>query len=498
MPAPLTSQPLDLTVPVDLAILREVFVRADYTHQRCTQAAVIQRGPGVPQLNHQLSEQNLDDSTPFATLFRLFRLEQPLPTARVAAVFAPLSLDSLAALGLLRQRDAEHFEASLYISESNGLWSLSDLPSTKSDPLHVLGLTATGEKVDVLTPRRPCRRTLDVGTGNGYLALLASRHSEQVVATDINSRALALAEFNARLNGIRNVDFRHGSWFEPVAGERFDLICCNPPFIISPGIKSIFRDAGFPADGLMQMLAAEFARHLSDGGLGVFIGNWLVEEDDVARRPQRWLADANVDALILHGAPKTPLEYACHWLEHAHGDSGTAAFRQELQEWLAYYQEQKVEAIVNGGLVLRRRPGPNTFTMLYVQEAERGSCGTQLEFLFRQSDFLRQFASLAALESARLRLADSLELEQTIDIDAGNLRLRRCTLRHRQGMTLAQGLDEQTLLFLQTFNGRKTLGEVITELAQRFGAPRDAVAQQGTEFVLTCIVRGFLVPAEQP
>ena len=77
-------------------------------------------------------------------------------------------------------------------------------------------------------------RALDVGTGNGIQAVLASRHAGAVVATDVSERALAFAEFNCDLNDADNVELRLGSFLEPAAGERFGLVVSNPPFAISP------------------------------------------------------------------------------------------------------------------------------------------------------------------------------------------------------------------------------------------------------------------------
>ena len=85
-----------------------------------------------------------------------------------------------------------------------------------------------------LTVRRRVERALDVGTGNGVQAILAAAHAERVVATDINPRALAYAGLNASLNGCDNIEFRHGSFLDPVAGDRFDLVVSNPPYVISP------------------------------------------------------------------------------------------------------------------------------------------------------------------------------------------------------------------------------------------------------------------------
>jgi SAM-dependent methyltransferase len=70
---------------------------------------------------------------------------------------------------------------------------------------------------------------LDLGTGSGVCAVFAARHA-RVIAVDINRAAVRCAELNALLNGLR-IDCRHGDLGGPVAGERFDTIFFNPPFV---------------------------------------------------------------------------------------------------------------------------------------------------------------------------------------------------------------------------------------------------------------------------
>jgi release factor glutamine methyltransferase len=75
-------------------------------------------------------------------------------------------------------------------------------------------------------------RVLDIGTGSGDIAitLKLERPTWQVTASDISADALAVAKQNAQTHQAI-IDFRLGSLFEPVAGEQFDLIISNPPYI---------------------------------------------------------------------------------------------------------------------------------------------------------------------------------------------------------------------------------------------------------------------------
>ena len=97
---------------------------------------------------------------------------------------------------------------------------------------------------DVLIPReetelladiavgQPAQRILDLGTGSGCLAIAVARQLPQaeVTAVDVSAAALAVARGNAERHGVR-VRFLQGDWFAPLAGERFDLILANPPYV---------------------------------------------------------------------------------------------------------------------------------------------------------------------------------------------------------------------------------------------------------------------------
>jgi release factor glutamine methyltransferase len=131
-----------------------------------------------------------------------------------------------------------------------------------------------------LALQRDFSSLVDLGTGSGAIALAIKRHrpAARVVAVEASAAALAVAQRNAARYGLQ-VEFRHGRWFEPLAGERFDLIVANPPYVAEddphlPGLEFEPRAAlTSGADGLdaMREIAREAPRHLAAGG-------WLLVE----------------------------------------------------------------------------------------------------------------------------------------------------------------------------------------------------------------------------
>ncbi|MCD7098167.1 peptide chain release factor N(5)-glutamine methyltransferase [Stenotrophomonas sp. MMGLT7] len=140
--------------------------------------------------------------------------------AAVAARFAEL----------VQRRQAG--EPVAYLTGRRGFWTL-DL---EVGPATLIPRPETELLVELALARldaAPGRRVADLGTGSGAIALAiaSERPQAEVVATDSSAAALELARANAASNRIGNVAFRHGSWLRPLAGERFDLLASNPPYI---------------------------------------------------------------------------------------------------------------------------------------------------------------------------------------------------------------------------------------------------------------------------
>ncbi len=88
--------------------------------------------------------------------------------------------------------------------------------------------------------RRHSRATLDLGTGSGILSLGAAGYSDHVVATDLNPRVPSFVTFNARLNGIENIELLMGDGFAARRGTKFRSDPFQSAFLHHPADATIY------------------------------------------------------------------------------------------------------------------------------------------------------------------------------------------------------------------------------------------------------------------
>jgi len=298
-----------------------------------------------------------------ATLVRLFALQVPVDRPRADAALPGL-VDPLVAAGMLAASGGEVralVDVRPYGDEEHDWWIVCDPTSgldgrqAPMDPSYVLGISEASSSLAQLTVREPVGRALDLGTGCGVQALHLAQHAREVVATDVNPRALAMARLTAQLNEL-DVDVRDGSLFEPVAGETFDLIATNPPFVISPPGSQVlvYRDSGMPGDSVVRHLVENAETHLTDGGWCQILANWahhddLAWEDDLGQ----WLEGRPLDAWILQRELVDPAAYVEMWLADA-GLATAPDYVQRYDAWLDWFASERIEAIGFGWLSLRK------------------------------------------------------------------------------------------------------------------------------------------------
>lgn len=216
----------------------------------------------------------------------LWRLGLPLDGLDDAAAQAVTPQQQAAAEGLVAQRIATRQPAAYLTGEA---W-LQGLPFFVDERVIVpRSLIAELIADGTLDPWLPTHMhsVLDLCTGNGSLAVLAALAWPEVTitATDVSADALAVARINVDRHGLADrISLHSGDGFGAVAGDRFDLILCNPPYVNAASMAALPAEyTAEPAlalaggdDGMdfVRKLIAQAARHMTEHAVLVLeIGN---------------------------------------------------------------------------------------------------------------------------------------------------------------------------------------------------------------------------------
>ena len=352
---------------------------------------------------------------------------------------------------------------------------------------HVPGVHRPSVALAHLTVRGTGERALDVATGNGIQAILLAQHATHVVATDLNPRAVAYAAFNAALNGARNVETRTGSFFEPVAGERFDLVVANPPYVVSPETAYLFRDGDLAGDGVSEHVVRAAPAALEPGAFASVLIAWSLDPDDAVSRPRSWLEGSGCDAVLLHTSTDDPIETASLWNRDLL--DRPEEYADAIDRWLAYYAELGIEQLGYACLVLRKRAdGRDGWlrTQLLPRAALRPA-GRHVLRLFETQDRLAALGDPAGLLDRRPRVVDDAVVGQEVRFGDARWHQESVTLRLESGLPFSAALDPPTAHLVRLLDGTRTLREALVEAVEE-----DEAREAGLDLAREMLEVGFL------
>ncbi len=492
-------------------------------------AASLHRGSRVAALRALASR----ESSPLATLATLFVLGLPVSRAHADAAFPTAGVDRVVAAGLLRLDPTSSDDSGLPLDVADVLvhptvdlrpyafvddlgagswWIVSDLGElalgTALGEEHVLGIGGATTTLSGLQLPVRVHRVLDLGTGCGIQAMHARRFADQVVATDISHRALDIARFNVALNGLDGIELRHGSLFEPVAGERFDRIVSNPPFVITPrreGVPSYeYRDGGMVGDALVETVLRGLGEHLEPGGTAQLLGNWEYRwGSDGLDRVRSWFADTDLDAWVVEREREDPPAYAETWIRDGGTKPGTAEFDQLVDAWLDDFRDRRVTGVGFGYVVVRRAPHdtdvpggtPHLRRFERVPETLGSNPAGLGATVARALDAAAWLAvhDDAALAAAHLRVAGDVTEERAYW--PGNDDPTVMTLVQGGGFGRRVDADTALAAFVGACDGELSVAAIVGAIAQITGVDEAALTADLLPRARDLVLDGLLLPA---
>lgn len=425
-----------------------------------------------------------------SVLARLFALGASVTREAAQAALAPVAVAALEHAQILEQRPGDRVASRMRITPHEGLLFLHDRPDHRGPSDQVAAVGPASATLARLTVRAPADLALDVGTGCGVQALLMARHARRVIATDISDRAIAVARINAAINGIANVELRRGDLFEPVRGERFDLIACNPPFVISPETRHVFRDSDLDGDDVSERVVGAAADHLAGGGHATILCEWLRRDgEDWSDVPRRWTAGRGCDVLVLLDHSADPEAHGAEW------NAGTRAgdpdaHLEAVRRWAAYVRSLGATGVHTGTVVLRG--GADRPPWFRAEEAPAGPSGDASEHLLRllaAQDAMP--ASRAELLGSRLALAPGLELRQLVAHERSGWRAADAELRGAPGIGVTASVPAAVVHAVLGIDGERPLTDVLDRAAGELGVDAASLREPALEAVQRLLELGF-------
>ncbi|HEV3331132.1 MAG TPA: methyltransferase [Bryobacteraceae bacterium] len=404
---------------------------------------------------------------PLALAVDLFLLQGDVPADELDPLFVASERDVLIRTGLLEidETGRARARASLFpvgdrLIFSDHAWPELPHPGYAAVPYdQVMWVGLDSRHLARCTTRQPFRAALDLCTGSGIHALLASAHTEQVVAVDINPRAAGCTRFNAQAWGATNLEVVVGDLYEAVRDELFDLITANPPFVPSPLDTLRFRDGGRSGEDILKRIVAGLPQHLAPGGIAQIVTE-LGERngEPLVHRLREWLRGAPMDIHILRLGEHTAAKYA---IGHAKG-SGYQVFLDSVHEWAGNLRAQGYVRVVS--VVISFQWSDATFGPPWERVDEspppRRAAGPEIEAAFRAERLVRQVDLQQLLKQSCVCRAGTIALLDAQMLGSDIHAKPKATLLG-QALTMEHQLDPVEREILYRTDGRIPVPELI-------------------------------------
>ena len=475
------------------------------------------------------------ETAALAAVVRLWLLAQPQQRVTLDAALPTVRTEGLVTLGLVECSDDDvsavvdlrpyGWEGGAEVAsgdqavDTSGveLWVASDLAAHQRPGVlrhdHVLGIGQASSTLVQATIRRPVSRALDLGTGCGIQTFHLLQHARHVTATDISERALAFTRFNLLLNaGSLHLDpanledrvtLRLGSLLEPVAGEEFDLVVSNPPFVITPRTLDLaaperftYRDGGLPGDGIVSSLIRGLPKILAPGGTVQMLGNWEITAGTAwEERPKSWVSP-DTDVWIIQREQLGPHLYAETWLRDASESRDGRRYQEAYSAYLQDFASRDVAGIGFGLVWLRRPAGTGGRVIERFEEITypiEQPIGPHLGAAVERSEWL----TARDLAASHLVVADDVTEERHQRPGAEHPGV--ILLRQGAGLRRTNLLSTELAGFVSACDGDLSVGQIIGALIALLGGEDGFDAETFRAALLADVgnlVRdGFLLPA---
>lgn len=472
--------------------LRNFFLESDYTQAQIRDRIGLRELRSERLGNQSYLLQKITGDSSFHILLHWFFVGAPVSFKTAKEHISDDILCLLVEAGLISITPGHFLPMAMLVPFEHFLIASDPLTRAESDERKdlVLWPNPSSWLLWRFTIRKPFEAVLDLGSGCGMQAFSAATHAAEVTGVDLNDRATKFASFNARLNGIRNVEFLTGDSFAPVKKKTFDLIVSNPPFFIGPSNEDMYCDNPLELDQYCRSVVRDGALHLRENGFLQMVCEWVeVHNQSWQERITEWLENTHCDAWVLKAYAEQPWEYA-----HKRIQERSAGSSDKESAYLAhadYYNRLGVKFIYGGLIVLRRRSGANWIRWSELPASPKEPFGESIFQCFENRDFLLNNTGETLLDW-RPRLRGDAVLQQQFQQSDQSWASEFLRLQLTRGIPQSIGIQPLVSAFVGRCDGSRPVKELVADLAESTDIPYKQVEQECLLVIRKLLEDGYL------
>jgi hypothetical protein len=259
--------PMPMGQPAQMQHFVEQLRSCGYDLQTCAKRIGVFPRLGVNFWQAFRLDRQLDLANPVDTLIALFVDGRPIEIDQLKNHFSTSFIDDAVEMHLAEMR-AKTLQSKVCLFPCYGLYIATDRAERNTAINQVMWLWGESFLLGGLVKRIPRKRAIDIGTGSGVHALLASSHCREVVGADINPRAIEFAKFNAALNGVTNVEFVLSNLFSSIEST-CEMLTANPPYAPDSDARAgdNFWSGGIEGTELLRAIVEAIPSRVDVGGV---------------------------------------------------------------------------------------------------------------------------------------------------------------------------------------------------------------------------------------
>ncbi|MGB9105895.1 MAG: class I SAM-dependent methyltransferase, partial [Terriglobales bacterium] len=433
-------------------------------------------------------------------LIRIFVLGETMASDQLPALMPETVSEAMRVLGLLAPwpLSPEKLYSPVALCPVEDIFIVSDRWSTPDNQPFKLAADAVYPAFTLNAQiflsgifRNPCNDLLDVCTGTGVAALLASAHfARHAVAADIAERCVAFAEFNRRLNALDSTTIVQSDVYSGVEGQTFDRILAHPPYVPVLRPRWVYHDGGADGEEVTRRIVEGLPRFLRPGG--TFQCHTMASDRDLPleQRIRGWLADAQAefDIVLVIWNRLDPVLFA----------TATAVkdgSLEDLETWKQLFEEWHVAKLLDVSVTLVRHAdacAPLDIRRLGSEQSRPA----EIDWLLRWQRIAHSSEVHQALLRTRPRAAEGLKFVVSHLIQEGELRAADCRASVQYPFHVDVEIDRWMPLLLAACNGRRTGMELYESMRQQGHIPADTPPEKFAALLAAMVSHGFVVVEE--